>query len=72
MGNLAVPRADRYRSVIRKWMTDYRANHASCNAGPSITPLPTRVIDVGDGADSPIRINLSTGTAGQYFALNHY
>ncbi|KLU80985.1 hypothetical protein MAPG_00081 [Magnaporthiopsis poae ATCC 64411] len=59
---------------IRRWIKKCDDEHQSCKAG-EVTPLPTRVLDVGASHNTPsddaVRLWESGGRTGLYLALSH-
>ncbi|KAK3938993.1 hypothetical protein QBC46DRAFT_216294, partial [Diplogelasinospora grovesii] len=56
---------------IREWLDDCQDNHESCPRRCS-PELPTRVVDIGCAAGSPIRLKINEkGNRGQYAALSY-
>ncbi|KEY64556.1 hypothetical protein S7711_03622 [Stachybotrys chartarum IBT 7711] len=68
MGRAARP-AKESLGVLREWMAKCAAEHSGCC--PSSTPLPTRVVDVGDSHGTAPRLKVSDGEVGAYITLSH-
>ncbi|KAF9891128.1 hypothetical protein FE257_005064 [Aspergillus nanangensis] len=58
-------------SRLRRWLETCRTEHGSCGAG-SYSALPTRVVDLGEGADEKDDVRLCEGDqVAQYAAVSH-
>ncbi|KAH7348015.1 heterokaryon incompatibility protein-domain-containing protein, partial [Pyrenochaeta sp. MPI-SDFR-AT-0127] len=59
--------------MARNWVRDCNQNHEACcpRRTQEETPLPSRVVDVGDGLDQPPRILESNGRSGAFAALSY-
>lgn len=56
---------------LRIWLDDCQDNHETCPRR-HCPLLPTRVVDIGDGVGSPIRLQSNqSGSRGQYAALSY-
>ncbi len=53
------------------WLYTCLTSHQKCKLSDAIPQLPTRVIDVGNGIDKPIRLIASEGTHGLYCTLSY-
>lgn len=53
------------------WLHTCLTNHRKCGLSEAMPNLPTRVIDVGNGFDEPIRLIASQGTHGLYCTLSY-
>jgi len=53
------------------WFHTCLTNHPKCGLSESVPNLPTRVVDVGNGFDEPIRLVTSQGTRGLYCTLSY-
>ena len=67
--NRFVPRRQRYLGLLQRWLDECCNGHPECNL--NVTPLPTRVIDVGDGEDDIVKLYISQGENAKYIALSH-
>jgi hypothetical protein len=56
-------------ALAREWLTSCLEKHPICKP-PAPTPLPTRVIDVGD-SDAKARLYVTKGENARYAALSH-
>ena len=56
-------------ALAKEWLTSCLEKHPICRP-PAVTPLPTRVIDVGD-LDIEARLYVTKGESAQYAALSH-
>jgi Heterokaryon incompatibility protein (HET) len=76
------PRSQAHFDVITTWMKNCERTHPNCNIGvvgdsladmgqDEVVKLPRRVIDVGNLADTGIRLIDSSNIEGQYVALSH-
>lgn len=62
--------SNRSFAKIRSWLSNCEAVHPKCSSAP--TPLPTRVIDVGDpDGGTPCRVYETQREFGHYMALSH-
>lgn len=57
--------------MAANWFHTCLTNHRKCGLSEAIPNLPTRVIDVGNGFDKPIRLIASQGTHGLYCTLSY-
>lgn len=62
-------RQDQFRELVIDWMDDCERNHPLC-LRPA-TPLPTRVINVGDSKGKEPFLYVSQGEEARYVALSH-
>ncbi len=64
------PTAQPALGLIQRWITECTEKHETCS--PGVTPLPTRVLDLGDGSPSAaIRLWETEGAHGRYATLSH-
>lgn len=62
-------RQDQFQELLIDWLDDCESNHASCQRPD--TPLPTRVINVGDDMGKEPFLYVSNGEQSRYVALSH-
>lgn len=55
--------------LARRWLDECAQNHKNCEV-PSDTPMPTRVIDVGENGRDPILME-TNGRSGRYATLSY-
>ncbi|PVH97461.1 HET-domain-containing protein, partial [Periconia macrospinosa] len=53
------------------WLHTCLTSHQNCRFSDAIPQLPTRVIDVGNGIDKPVRLIASDGAHGLYCTLSY-
>lgn len=61
--------SDECMILAREWLTSCLEKHPICKPPPS-TPLPTRVIDIGN-SDAEARLYVTKGESAKYAALSH-
>ncbi|KAH7410686.1 heterokaryon incompatibility protein-domain-containing protein [Cadophora sp. MPI-SDFR-AT-0126] len=66
---LARCRRSTYLSVVSEWLRSCHEDHDDCPKGD--TPLPTRVLEVGDIGSDWCRLRISDGRVSSYAALSH-
>ena len=70
-GIAGVTKSDQYFQLIDKWIKKCVKGHQSCPS-TTVTPLPTRVLDIGKSLESKtVRLVETAGQFGKYATLSH-
>ncbi|KLU90676.1 hypothetical protein MAPG_10528 [Magnaporthiopsis poae ATCC 64411] len=67
-----LPGSPAYFAVLQSWVQDCNGNHRCWPNSEAGGPLPTRVLDIGDGGSgTTIRLRETKGERGKYIAVSH-